>query len=455
MEINYFPMHLLAILQVLELVDLEGNRLNNVSQAFSGLRHLRYLYLANNNISDLPAEVFGSFCQSLKALSVSGNIIRHFPREGLRTCTQLSHLNIGYNQISEIEVDDLVGWAKNLDTLILRNNRLKTLDRRLFRGSPKLRELSLSFNEFERIDSHAFDDIGKTLESLEISFGLKFPEFPEAAIKQLQKLIWLALDNNEIRQISETSLYNQGELQYLNLEYNKLSSLPHNTLHQNVHKQLLDVRLSYNLIAEVRKGTFSALARVQTIALTGNRIGRIEEGSFRHMPQLATLMLSHNRLETIESRSFAFLDNLQKLELQHNRLAEFSLEAFVNCTRYPMHPLTLNVSHNRIVHLNPPPIGAIFFRTPLIGYLDAGSNRLRRIPVPFLELLAPALRTLDLSRNRIVTVDRLGQLEMLQKLIISRNHVMDLGKTAFHSLTSLQVSKPYISYKSFSLGEMC
>ena len=417
--------------------------MNNVSRAFSELRHLRYLYLANNNITDLPSDVFGSFCHSLRALSVSGNSIRDFPRGGLQSCTQLSHLNIGYNQISEIHHDDLKDWAKNLDTLILRNNRLKTLGSQLFRGSPKLRELSLSFNEFnvKEIAGDAFSDIGDALESLEISFGLSSPEFPETAIKPLQKLIWLALDNNGITNISKTSLYDQGELQYLNLEYNRLTSLPHDTLHQNVHKQLLDVRLSYNLIGEVRKGTFFALPRVQTIALAGNRIAKIEEEAFHHMPQLATLMLSHNHLETIELRSFAFLENLQKLELQHNRLAEFSLEAFVNCTRYPMHPLTLNVSHNRIVHLNPPPIGAIFFRTPLIGYLDAGSNRLRRIPVQFLERLAPALRTLDLSRNRIVSVDHLGQLEMLQKLIISRNHVMDLGKTAFHSLTSLQVRK--------------
>ena len=338
-------------------------------------------------------------------------------------------------------MDDLVGWAENLDTLILRNNRLKRLDERLFRGAPKLRELSLSFNEFDRIDSAAFADIGKALESLEISFGLKSTVFPEAAIKPLQKLIWLALDNNEIAEVGEAALYNQGELQYLNLEYNRIARLPVDLLHQNVHKQLLDVRLSYNVIAEVKKGTFSALARVQTIALSGNRIAKVEEGSFRHMPQLATLKLSHNRLETIEARSFAFLDNLQRLELQHNRLSEFSLEAFVNCTRYPMHPLTLNVSRNRIQHLNPPPPGAIFFRTPLIGYLDASGNQLERIPAGFLEHLAPSLRTLDLSRNRIVSIDHLGQLEMLQKLIVAKNQVGDLGKTAFHSLTSLQVGE--------------
>ena len=56
--------------------------------------------------------------------------------------------------------------------------------------------------------------------------------FPESALKPLQKLLWLSLDNNEIEEISETSLYNLGELQYLNLEANKLQRIPANLLTQ-------------------------------------------------------------------------------------------------------------------------------------------------------------------------------------------------------------------------------
>ncbi len=41
----------------LELVDLEGNDLNNVSYAFAQLKGLRYLYLPNNNISELSPQV--------------------------------------------------------------------------------------------------------------------------------------------------------------------------------------------------------------------------------------------------------------------------------------------------------------------------------------------------------------------------------------------------------------
>ena len=80
------------------------------------------------------------------------------------------------------------------------------------------------------MDDLAFKDIGGSLESLEISFGLLMRIFPESALKPLQKLLWLSLDNNEIEEMSETSLYSLGELQYLNLEANKLHRQQHNNI---------------------------------------------------------------------------------------------------------------------------------------------------------------------------------------------------------------------------------
>lgn len=180
------------------------------------------------------------------------------------SCKQLAHLNIGYNQLSSIHHDDFSHWASNLDTLILRNNRLTQLGKRVFRKCPKLRELSLSFNMFDHIDGEALIDLGQTLESLEISFGLHSTKFPESVIRPLEKLLWLSLDNNHIMELPETALYNQGNLQYLNLDSNRLSRIPENFLHQNVHKQLLDARFAYNRITSISSGTFSALPRLQT-----------------------------------------------------------------------------------------------------------------------------------------------------------------------------------------------
>jgi hypothetical protein len=91
-----------------------------------------------------------------------------------------------------------------------------------FLGCPKLRELSLSFNSLENMDDLSFKDVGTSLgeksnfapftnniffetpslaESLEISFGLRMKIFPESALKPLQKLLWLSLDNNKIEEI--------------------------------------------------------------------------------------------------------------------------------------------------------------------------------------------------------------------------------------------------------------
>ncbi len=41
----------------MHLIDLEGNDLNNVSHAFGELKELKYLYLPNNNISELSEQV--------------------------------------------------------------------------------------------------------------------------------------------------------------------------------------------------------------------------------------------------------------------------------------------------------------------------------------------------------------------------------------------------------------
>ena len=57
-------------------------------------------------------------------------------------------------------------------------NQIRELEARIFKDCSKLRELSLSYNSITRIDSEAFRNVGDTMESLEISFGLKMKAFP-------------------------------------------------------------------------------------------------------------------------------------------------------------------------------------------------------------------------------------------------------------------------------------
>ena len=94
----------------LELLDLERNRLTNISTAaFSQLTGLRYLYLSNNNISTVPDSAFQSFADSLQAVSLSGNKIAAFPAAALLPCSKLSHLNLGKTFTNSLQAVSLSG----------------------------------------------------------------------------------------------------------------------------------------------------------------------------------------------------------------------------------------------------------------------------------------------------------------------------------------------------------
>ena len=90
-------------------------------QAFGSLKRLRYLYLSNNNISELYYEVFApNLCNTLRAMKLASNRLQHYPSAVLQQCNSLSHLDLGYNIIQTINDTDMRHSCENLDTLILR-----------------------------------------------------------------------------------------------------------------------------------------------------------------------------------------------------------------------------------------------------------------------------------------------------------------------------------------------
>ena len=204
-----------------------------------------------------------------------------------------------YSELRDFEVRRS---CDQLDTLILRGNQIADLEARLFKDCHKLRELSLSYNKINRIDSETFRNVGDTLESLEISFGLQMRAFPGRGLRPLVKLLWLALDNNDLEEIGETDLYSLGELQYLNLESNAFTYLPKNLMHKNVHKKLLDVRLSYNKLRILDSHTYSGLLTLQTVTMTGNMLNSVETMAFHDLPNLKAILLTHNQITSVASR---------------------------------------------------------------------------------------------------------------------------------------------------------
>ncbi|XP_065338557.1 chaoptin [Cloeon dipterum] len=420
----------------LEYLDLDHNLLDKVPKALAQLKKLKYLYLASNKLKEVPEDAFDGFAGSLKAISLSGNQLTSIPKEALKGCKRLAHLNLGYNQIAEILDDDLEGWGGSLETLLLINNRITNLQAHAFQHSPRLKELSLSYNQLTDIDDDAFIDLSNTLANLEISFGLNREDFPEELLKPLTQLSWLALDNNNLRTISSSCLYTFGHLQYLNLEANKFRFLPPQLFHSNVHRQLIDVRLSYNHFEEIESGTFASLPALQTIVLTGNRIRTIRSGAFSELNSLVTVEMSDNRLSVISPKAFSSLPTLGRLKLQLNDLKEFSLGSLYNVTS-PYNSLALNLSHNQITGLFPGDSGGQVY----LRVLDLAHNRVPEVPINFLHGITASLRKLYLGYNKILRLDdsAFGKLDQLQVLSMPHNGIQGVRRSAFHGLPSLQI----------------
>ncbi|CAB0007001.1 unnamed protein product, partial [Nesidiocoris tenuis] len=425
----------LGVENTLEYLDLGGNSLQMIPRAVESLRKLKYLYLPSNNISLVHNDTFLGVSETLSALSLSGNDLDHVPSDSLCVCKQLTHLNLGYNRIMEIVEDDFVG-LDSLETLLLMNNRVVVLPAHSFRQTPTLRELSLSFNKISAVDEETFVDLESSLESLEISFGLYFEEFPDEYLKPLKALVWLALDNNNFRSIAKSALYPFRNLQYLNLEGNRISKLPSGVFHPLVHRDLKDIRLSYNHLISVEPHTFSNLPELQSIVLSGNQIKTIKPNSFRTLPSKLSVILSDNKIHTISPRAFNDISTLVRLDLQSNDLQEFSLSAFQNVTD-PQMPMSLNLSRNHLVTLR-----IADTRRPVsVHTIDLSRNNLFFVPKDFLEAISQNLLKINLGYNNLNRLDEsaFGELSQLQTLSLPHNAIATLRKRAFAGLKKLQI----------------
>ncbi|CAG0890232.1 unnamed protein product [Darwinula stevensoni] len=412
--------------QPLSLLSLEGNSLTMVPEGIKSLPLLVSLHLSRNSISDLPP---GSLCSDrskLQILGLEGNHLTEFPSPGLQSCFSLVQLNLGGNYIPHVNQSHFGSWSYNLETLLLRNNKITSLERRSFSSLPRLRDLSLSFNRITDIPPEAFADLAINLQRLDLSFALGgTPTFPKDSLSLLRALEWLCLDNNDIMDVPLDSLRYLGNLRYLNLEYNRIKTLPVGVFNHNVHRFLVDLRLSVNSITEILTDTFRGLIALRSILMASNRITVVRSSAFRQLPQLAFLTLANNDIVRLEPKSFVDLPMMERLDLQDNFLSQLSLNAFVNVSVLS-ESLLLNLSSNHLESLTPG-------TSCQVTVLDLSHNYLARIPKEALEQCKHSLTKLYLRENRIQAVRNEDFKEQMRLAVLdlSKNNLAELHQEAF------------------------
>lgn len=172
--LEVFPEEILELSGTLEILDLSGNRLQELPDSFARLENLRILFLSGNRFTEMP-RVLGRM-PNLEMVGFKSNALSRVPEDSL---------------------------PERLRWLILTDNRLRELPASLGLR-PRLRKLMLAGNLLEGLPdlsrSHA-------LELVRISAN-RLPSLPDALL-ELPRLSWIAWSGNPFakdRQIPSTGI---------------------------------------------------------------------------------------------------------------------------------------------------------------------------------------------------------------------------------------------------------
>jgi Leucine-rich repeat (LRR) protein len=151
-----------------------------------------------------------------------------------------------------------------------------------------------------------------------------------------------------------------------------------------------------------------AKAAVEMLSANGNSIGDVE--GVLSLSQLKVLKLNHNQIRSI--KGFERLTNLYRVELAHNDLTNVSF------LQSKLH--FLDLSDNKNITLPRVLLGNVHLRE-----LKLAGCGLMNQPVSFCPM--KNLRSLDVSRNELLSLDFLIGLNQLEELSFRQNHIRQIA----------------------------
>uniref|UniRef100_A0A3Q0S6A7 Toll-like receptor 9 n=1 Tax=Amphilophus citrinellus TaxID=61819 RepID=A0A3Q0S6A7_AMPCI len=145
----------------LKYFDFSGNHLNIMWESdnnkythfFQNLTNLTYLDISNNHLKSLSAEVLCSLPSSLKALSISKNLLNYFPWINISALTSLYYLNLSHNFLYKLpDYVVAVEFGVNFTFLDLSHNRLSYIPEDFFKEAKSLKYFYLSHNQIKELN---------------------------------------------------------------------------------------------------------------------------------------------------------------------------------------------------------------------------------------------------------------------------------------------------------------
>lgn len=409
------------------------------------LRRLNHLDLEYCKIKYVPPAVLGT-SRELKRLRIRTHntdwsaMTMDFHSDSLRGLSQLRELDLSDNNIWNLPKElfcPLVGLAN----LNLTKNRLQDV-------------FELGFSDWGNGPTAPGKTCNTALEDLNLANN-DIISMPDNGLTSLRALKKLYLQENQINQIADRAFVGLTSLTVLNVSSNRLSALPpelfHSTrylrevyLHNNSINvlapgllegldQLLVLDMSHNELTStwVNRDTFSGLVRLVVLNIGHNQLTKIDSHVFQDLYSLQILNLEHNNIETLADQAFAALSNLHALTLSFNRLKRIEPLHFSGL--YVINQLFLDRNRIDSVDVN------AFQNCTNLHDLGLYGNALRQVPAALSKL--HMLKTLDLGGNSIRHVDNssFDGLDLLYNLIMSNNEIDNLTAYTFSTMPLLQV----------------
>lgn len=430
-----------------QAIDLSHNRIATVppDSEVVHFRRLTQLYLQNNDIHELSADVFADLL-SLKVLNISNNALASVPPDLFSSTREIREIYM-QNNLLETLPKGIFNRLEQLLVLNLSGNKLSSdqMDEGMFRGLIRLIVLDLSHNSVARVSANLFRDLfflqildlrNNSITSIEDNaflplFNLhtlnlgenKLLLIKEQSFNGLFILNKLTLNNNLINKVADNVFKNCSDLKELDLSSNRLTKIPRAIIQLSVLKSL---DLGENLINEISNHSFQNLSQLTGLRLIDNQIGNLSAGMFRDLPNLQVLNLAKNKIQSIERETFQRNTQLEAVRLDGNFISDIN-GVFVSLTKL----LWLNLSENHLVWFD------YAFIPENLKWLDIHAN--------FIEILGNYykiknnlhVKTFDASHNRLVALSALAIPNSVELLFINNNFISNVDTDTFSEKKNL------------------
>lgn len=261
--------------------------------------------------------------QFVGRLSITTNEF-HLSKEHLK---ELRHLNIAGKELKNV-TKTLSLLSSELESLDLSSNHLGQIKANMFGNFTNLRHLKLSNTNLKVADMNPFFNQTK-LRVLDISGNNLISMNFSLLSKTLEHVIDFNVANCHIQNIPEILKWLSSSLESLDLSYNRLDGIDHNTFRRFTN--LRSLNLSHTNLHSYGFSTFFHQNKLKTLDISNNNWSEVNFSLFtRKFNDLETLNLENNRLHTIKGLTTSIFPNLNILGISKNRFTCEFLAAFLS-----------------------------------------------------------------------------------------------------------------------------